>query len=239
MRVIALFLLLVAAVAAAGENRLPREGSGWTGFKPGSWVKLKTTYIPEGRVPAVTLTLMKLLAADENELTLQISTRNALKAQETRKSVLPSRGEAMKGEQAKVEKLEPEPVYACGRLMPCQRTRTSVRGPAGRRVVTDWVASDPRVRVKRTVVHHDPAGKVVQRESMVLSSLDERRRIGIREVRCLAYTTVRRFGEQEQRGTAYVSRDVPGDTVRIDAEAFSKGKRLMTIRVEVLDYEAK
>ena len=239
MRAIALFLLLLTATAAAGADRLPRQGSGWAGFQPGSWVKLKTTYIREGRVPAVTLTIIKLMEVGEDTLTLEISTRNALKAQEKRKSVLPSRGEAGQGEQAKVEKLAPEPVFACGELMPCERTRTTISGPAGKRVVTEWVSSEPRVRVKRTVVHHDPAGKVVQQDSVVLSSLSEKRQVGIREVRCLAYTTVRKFGEQEQRGTAYVSRDVPGDTVRIDAEAFHKGQRVMTIRVEVIDYEAK
>ena len=88
-------------------------------------------------------------------------------------------------------------------------------------------------------MYYDAKGKVVQRFSMLLTSLAETRRIGSRKVSCLKYATLRKVGEVEQRGDALLSRDVPGGTVRMDIAVIRKGIRISNWRVELVDFETK
>ena len=51
--------------------------------------------------------------------------------------------------------------------------------------------------------------------------------------------TMNTSGKLRETGTAIVSRDVPGYEVLVDAERTLNGKKVQTIRVEVLDFETK
>jgi hypothetical protein len=239
MRVLPALLALLALSVSAGETLLPREGSGWDGFGVGAWVRLKTTRIPKGRVPSVTITKMRLLKATDKTLTLESSSRNPIGMETKKELSLPRRGEAAAGEKAKTETLDSGRVFATGKSFLCTKTRTTITGPSGKRVVTEWRSTEPRVRVKRVEETYDAEGKLSERFSIVLTSLDVRRKIGKREVRCLAYSTLRKAEDLEQRGKALVSRDVPGDTVRMDTDILRKGLVIFTIRVEALDFGLK
>ena len=232
-------LMLLAAVAGAEGDHLPREGSGWTGFRAGTWVRSKVTYINSGNVPTVNLTTKTLDKVDTKNLTFRNVTVDGLRAERKTRSVTPLHGEAGVGEKAKVEKLSDAPVFAVGRTWECTRSRSTITGPAGKRVVTVWMAKAPRFRVKRTIEFYDASGKVSQRESIVLKALEKTHWVGSQRVRALTYSTVRKMDGSEQRGTAIVSRDVPGETVRLDAQVLKDGKVMLTIRVEVLDFATK
>jgi hypothetical protein len=233
-------LLLTAIAATAGENLLPREGSGWEGFKVGSWVKMKRSFHRTGGVPSVALITMKLDKRTDTLLTVQTSTRNAVGMETKVTQPLPRRGEAGKGENAKAETLKDETVFACGKSRPCSRTRTTITGPEGKRVVTEWRAKEPLVRVKRTEATYDKDGKLLDRLSMVLTSLDSKQDVGKRRVRCLTYSTLRKRADgMEERGKAFVSRAVPGYTVRMDTDVVKGGQVILTARVHALDFEAK
>ncbi|MHC4223394.1 MAG: hypothetical protein ACYSX0_04085 [Planctomycetota bacterium] len=237
----ALTALLLAAIAAtAGENLLPREGSGWEGFQVGSWVKMKRSFHRTGGVPVVALITMRLDKRTDAHLSLQTVTRNAVGMETKTTQPLPRRGEAGKGEKAKTETLKDETVVACGKSLPCSRTRTTITGPNGKRVVTEWRAKQPLVRVKRTEATYDKDGKLLGRLSMVLTSLDNKQDVGKRRVRCLAYSTQRKRADgMEERGKAFVSRAVPGYTVRMDTEIVKGGQVIWTARIHALDFEAK
>ncbi len=74
---------------------------------------------------------------------------------------------------------------------------------------------------------------------MALDELPKERRIGKRKVTVLVYTTVYTAGKKQWRSRAVVSRDVPAYEVRVDTEVTENGKRIHTIRTEVLDFEIK
>ena len=61
------FVLLAAPVLAGPDDVTwaPREGSGWSGFAAGSWVKVKRTNLPAGRAPMVSIWTTKLARADK------------------------------------------------------------------------------------------------------------------------------------------------------------------------------
>ncbi|MHC4931466.1 MAG: hypothetical protein ACYTGV_04670, partial [Planctomycetota bacterium] len=136
--------------------------------------------------------------------------------------------------------LKGETVFACGKNFACSRTRTTITGPNGKRVVTEWRAKEPLVRVKRTEATYDAKGKRLGRLSMLLTSLDSKQNVGKRRVRCLAYSTLRKRADgMEERGKAFVSRAVPGYTVRMDTEIFKGGQVIWTARINALEFEAK
>lgn len=239
----ALILLMVLAPAAAAQDDLmPREGSGWSGFKPGTWVRLKHTYARKGGVPSVTLTRMELKSIDDGILTLATTSENALRVA-GQKSVtkLPLKGEAAQGEKAKVEKLGNEAVFACGKKFECEKRRTTVTSPAGRRVITEWISPKPRMRVKRTEEHYDAVGKKSTQVVLLLTELAKEREVGKGKVKvkCLTYSMMREEGPVRYRGTAVVSRDVPSYNVRMDTEVTQGGKLVWNVRIEVLEFGIK
>jgi hypothetical protein len=236
----AAILLVFAAAAGAGENLLPREGSGWTGFAAGSRIKTKQTFITARGSPSVTITETRLKSVGKSTLTLSIETKTALGVDnQTTEQTIPTRGEAgtdekaVEGEPAKAE------VQAGGKTYACTRRTFTITGPTGKRVVTNWEAAEPKVRVKRTEIHYDPTGKRIQTFSMLLKSLGETRKVSGKEVRCVEYSTLRIAGPVEQKGTATLSRDLPGGVVRWDVEVFQDGVRKTSVRVEVLAFKAK
>lgn len=236
MRLLALALLL-----AAVEDLTPREGSGWAGFAPGSFVRIKNTRIQTGRMLAPTITKMTLAKGDEKDLTLSIEAENALGVSgEAQQVVVPASGDAGPGEKAKVEGSGEEEVAVGKKAVPCDRTQVTVSGAGGRRTITKWIAREPKVLVKRVTVTHDLEGKEIGRETILLQSLaPEQRPVGERKVRCVKYASERKDAGYEFRGTAYLSRDVPGGLVWSEDEVLKDGAVLLTQRIEVLDFGTK
>ncbi len=237
----ALFLILLAAVAAhAQDNLMPRQGSGWAGFKVGTKVRIKRTFLGSGRVPAVTITTLTLKSVLKSVLTLAVVSKNAVGNEHRNTRVQPSSGEAGTQEKATSKQLTNKVSFAAGKQFDCTRRQITVTGAAGKRVITEWTSvGKPRMRVKRIVVTYDAAGKLTGRFSMVLDELPKERRIGKRKVTVLVYTTVHTAGKMQWRSRAVVSRDVPAYEVLIDTEVTENGKKIQTIRVEVLDFEIK
>lgn len=236
MRLLAI-LFLVAAPAAA-EDLTPREGSGWAGFKPGSSVRMKRTVIQTGKMLTPTITTQTLAKADAKTLTLTVKSANALGVSTDDTQVLPAAGEAAPGETEKVEELGGEVVVAVGRSLECSRVRSTVTGPSGKRVITKWIAKEPRVWAKKTEVDYGPDGKEVAHSTMLLSSLAEERTVGTRKLKCLAYKTLWSSAGVDTTGVAYTSREIPGDLVWMETET-RQGEAAITMRVEVLEFETK
>jgi hypothetical protein len=234
MRLLALVLLI-----AAVEDLTPREGSGWTGFEAGSSVRIKTTRIQPGRMLAPTITKMTLAKAGAKELTLAIEAENALGvSDEAQKVVVPASGDAGAGEQEKVEGSGEEEIAVGTKRVPCDRVRVTVTGSAGKRVITKWIARDPKALAKRVTVTHDAEGKETGRETILLQSLvPEEREVGRRKVACLKYATERKDAGYDFKGTAYLSRDVPGGLVWSEDEITKDGEVVLTQRSEVLEYK--
>jgi len=231
-------LLLAVAPAAAAEDLLPREGSGWAGFKAGSWVRMKRSVLQPGRVISPTVTKIKLVKAGDKTLTLATEAENALGMANESTQVVPAKGDAGTEEKETVEELGNEVLLVAGKRLECARVRSTITGPAGQRIVTKWIAGEPKVWAKRTEVTLDAAGKEVSRATLLLSSLVEERTVGKRKVRCLKYATRRDEAGLEWTGEAYLSRDVPGGLVWTEEETRS-GKLVLTMRVEALEFETK
>jgi hypothetical protein len=232
-------LLFLAAVAGAEDLR-PRAGSGWAGFRAGSWVRIKHTAIFPGRVPRVSIWKQSLTEVGKKLLTLETVTTNVVGVEKKQVQQVPRTGEAGPGEKQKVEKLKNEVVQAAGKRLDCTRQRTTVTGPGGKRVITVWTAAKPPVLAKRAEVYYDAKGKVLYRVTRLLSSLDESRRVGTRKVRCVKYKTRASYADGRVTvGTALTSRDVPGSLVLVEDEMTRGTERVMTSRVELLAFETK
>lgn len=231
----ALALLLLAAP----QDLSPREGSGWEGFRPGTTVKTRTTFRRGEGVPVTEITVTTLLRIEADALVLADVKDDGLREPQRSERRVPRRGEAASGEKEEAAKPDAERVPACGRTFDCVRRRATYTGPQGRRVVTEWTAQDPKVRVKRLEKHFDAKGEVVLTDSHRLVALDEQRTVGTVAVPCTQYDVLQRLGAQEREGTAWLSRDVPGGMVRLDMKATEEGKVVMTFRWEVLEFDAK
>jgi hypothetical protein len=234
-------ILLLLLVAAAAEDLTPREGSGWAGFKAGSFVRIKNTRVQTGRMLAPTITKMTLAKVETTRLTLSIQAENALGvSDEAQQVVVSASGEAGPGEKEKEEGSGEEEVAVAGKAVPCDRVQITVTGAAGKRVITKWIARDPKVIVKRVTVTYDLEGKESARETILLQSLvPEERAVGARKARCVKYATERVEAGYEFKGTAYLSRDVPGGLVWSEDEVSKDGAVLLTQRAEVLDTGTK
>jgi hypothetical protein len=232
-------LLFLAALAGAGDLR-PRAGSGWAGFRPGTWVRIKRTTIMPGKVPKVIIWKQSLAKVGERTLTLETISKNVLGLGGKKTQELPRTGEAGPGEKQKVERLKNEVVVAAGKSLDCARRRTTVTGPGGKRVVTTWTATEPQVLAKRTAVHYDAGGKLVYTVTQLLASTSESREVGSRTVRCVKHKT--RLSHQNgtvTSGTALSSRDVPGGLVWVEEEMTKGAASIFTSRVELLAFLTK
>lgn len=239
MRVCAL-LFLAANLLAGAQDLRPREGSGWAGFRVGSWIRMKRSAVQPGKVPTVAIWKQSLTAVGKRTLTVEMVSKNALGMEQKHSQQLPRTGEAGPGEKQKVEKLGNETVVAAGKRLDCTRRRTTVTGPSGKRVITVWTAAEPQVLAKRSEVHYDATGKLVYRVTRLLSSLSVSRKVGSRTIRCVAYKT--RLSHQNGdvvTGTAHTSREVPGGLVWMEEETTRKSSRILTSRIELLAFLAK
>lgn len=236
----ALLVVLALSCIARAQDNLPRAGGGWTGFKAGSWVRVKRTRLSQKKVPRVTITTTTLKLVTADTLTLESEAANALGMKQKSSQEMPAAGEAGKGETATVQKLEDEVVFTAGKKFQCSRKRTTLSGPAGKRIVTEWISkSAPRMRIKRTQESRDLAGKVVGRSSIVLMAINEQRTAGTVTLKCLKYSMRSEQGETRLQGTLYASREVPGYVVWSDLEATRDGKVVFTVRDQVLDFAVK
>lgn len=237
MRVCA--LLFLAALAGAEDLR-PRPGSGWAGFRAGTWVRIKRTATLKGRVPKVAIWTHNLRKVGERLLTLETVSKNALGMEQKQSQELPRAGEAGPGEKQKVEKLKNEAVVAAGKRLDCLRRRTTVTGPRGKRVITVWTASVPQVSAKRVEAHYDAAGKLVYRLTKLLSSLNEKRQVGSRTIRCVKYKLRISYQNGDvATGVALTSRAVPGGLVWMEEETLRGTEKVLTSRTELLALETK
>ncbi len=233
-------LLVLLLLAAAPEDLTPREGSGWAGFPPGTWVRLKQTRLQPGRMLAPTITRISLAKADAKTLTLAITTENALGVSDAvQQAVVPATGDAGPGETEKVEGLGEEAVKAAGRELLCDRMQSTVTGPAGKRVITKWIARDPKVFAKRVTVSYGIDGKEASRETLLLLSLAEERTVGSRKIRCVKYEKRLTEAGFEWHGTAFLSREMPGSLVWSEDEVRQQGAVVLTLRAEILETGTK
>jgi hypothetical protein len=234
---LALLLLLLAAPA---EDLMPREGAGWSGFRAGSWVRIKQTRIQKGRMLAPTITRFTLKSADTKTLTLSIKAENALGIANDIEQSVPSSGDAGAGETEKVEGPGEEAVVIAGKQVPCDRVQATVTGPAGKRVITKWISREPKTLAKRVTVSYGVDGKEASRETLLLESLaTEVRAVGERKLKCLRYATARQEAGFEFKGTAYVSRDVPTGLAWSEDEILQNGEVVLIQRAEALEFESK
>lgn len=235
MRLLVLFSLLAAA-----EDLTPREGSGWAGFEPGAWVRIKQTRLQPGRMLVPTITRISLAKADAKALTLAIKTENALGvSNEVQQAVVPATGDAGAGETEKVEGRGEEEVAVAGKTLPCDRAQSTVTGPSGKRVITKWTARDPKVLAKRVTVTYGIDGKEASRETLLLAALSEERTVGGRKIRCVKYEKRLTEADFEWLGTAYLSREMPGSLVWSEDEVRQKGAVVLTQRAEILEFGTK
>ncbi len=233
-------LLVLLFLAAAPEDLTPREGSGWAGFAPGAWVRIKQTRLQTGRMLAPTITRISLSKAHAKTLTLAIKTENALGiSDEVQQAVVPATGDAGAGETEKVEGRGEEEVTAAGRTFPCDRVEATVTGLNGKRVITKWIARDPKVLAKRVTVVFGVDGKEASRETLVLAALAEERAVGSRRILCVKYEKRLTEADFEWQGTAYLSREMPGGLVWSEDEVRQKGAVVLTQRAEILEFGTK
>lgn len=230
-------LLVLLLVLAGAEDLTPREGSGWAGFPEGAWVRIKTTHVQAGRMLAPTIAKFTLSKVEERKLTLSIKAENALGAAPAVQTVtVPVSGEAGPGEEEKAGERGQEEVPVGVKPIVCDREQVTVTGPAGKRVITKWIARDPKALVKRVTVTYGADGKEMSRETIRLQSLaPETRDLGGRKVRCVKYATERQEAGCQYKGTAYLSRDVPGSLVWSENEISKDGNVVLTQRIEVLE----
>ena len=232
-------LLFLAAFAGAADLR-PRPGSGWAGFRAGSWVRIKRTAIVTGGVPRVAIWKMSLTKVGKQQLTLETVSRNALGIETKTSQQVPRAGEAGEGEKQKVERLKNEVVMAAGKRLDCTRERVTVTGPQGKRVITVWTATEPQVSPKRAEAHYDAAGKLVYRVTRLLTSLSESRRVGSRTIRCVKYKTRLSYENGDVvTAVSLTSREVPGGLVWWEDETFQGADKILTSRVELLAFKTK
>ena len=237
----ALLSILLVALATHAEDLMPREGAGWAGFKVGTKIRMKRTMLVPKRVPSVTITTIELTESTADKLTLSMVAANAVGIEQKSTSTIPSRGEAAADEKAVTEQLKNTTVFTAGRKLECACVKTTIAGPRGKRVITEWTTLNaPRMRVKRTEENYDATGqKVVGRFSMVLLDTNASREVGNRKVACLKYSTVRTQGGYKMEGVSYVSRAVPGYEVWSDVKALKNDLVAFQVRMQVIEIRVK
>ena len=233
------FVLCLIAGAVGAEDLRQREGAGWEGFGEGAWVKSKTVMHIEGKI-SISISTKRLKKIGTKTLELEIEEKNAIGQKTRRSEKIPRAGEAGIDEKQKVEGLPNQRITAAKRPFDCKVRRVTVTGPQGKRVITLWEAADPQVLVKRTVRSFDPDGKLVKDESWTLKSLKENFTVMRQAIPCVVYTTVADVGGAQYDGVLYLSRTIPGSTVRAEQKLTRKGReQAITIIYELIEYRRK
>ncbi len=244
MRALTFVCLFALLGSAEPKNLLPRAGSGWAGFKTGSSVKLKLVQIPKGQNARVTIWTTTLKEVGAKQLTLATVAENVLQMKSEQKTIVPREGEAQPGEKARTEIVGDEILLVGRKRLKCKQTRTKLRSATGRRVINDWIATDPRVRVKRVMQFYDKEGALTQSITMVLNSLNETRTVAAKQIPCLRYRFLMRQKVKgkpdiEEVGTVYTSRAIPGNDVYMDTKVRQGGVALMDKRLHALAFTTK
>ncbi|MEM8885330.1 MAG: hypothetical protein AAGD14_14775 [Planctomycetota bacterium] len=232
-------LLLCSLVVAAPADLRPRYGNGWTGFKPGSALRMKVTREAPMRVPFVQIEETLLKKVTKLQLRLERTTKNQLTDDKTVGWWVPLAGEAMDGEKESRKRMENEKIQAAGRTWDCSVQQITVTGKTGRRVITEWTARNPRLRIKRLEKWYGPDGKPTTSRSIMLSKPPQARTVGEKKVVCIGYRGLSKTGANEERSETWHSRQVPGDLAGGKIEFFVKGKSVTTLHFKVLKFETK
>ncbi len=255
-------LLFCVVAATAGEDLTRREASGWAGFKKGTQVRYKRTVKHAGGAPRILTTTARLIEIGEKELKIELVNRQDGHEQRT-EATLPRTGLAGSGEKVvKVEDLGVEVVKAAGQTFTCTKKRTTIRGSrttktertgkdprevkkttegTADRVITEWIADKPKVLVKSVEISTWPDNSPpLETEETLLVSLDDRRKVGEREIRCLLYKKEQIEGEvrTSQAELAY-SRVVPGGVVWAKNEILEQGRVIATEIVRCESFDVK
>jgi len=232
--------LLSTLLLAAPEELTLREGGGWAGFKAGSRIKTRTSFVGSDGKPSISVATQTLRKVETERLTLETTTVDILGEEKSSTQTIPARGEAGDGEKSgAVEALPGETIETAKTKFACDRSRVAVEGASGKRVVTTSVARDPRVVVKRVVETFDAKGVRLSTETWLLTDLLVPREIGARTLRCLAYKTLASDATGSNEGEALVCRDVPGGTVRMARTIFRDGKQIGRVLLELVEFDAK
>ena len=120
--------LLMLAAAVHGQDLTPRQGSGWAGFKVGTNVRIKRTFLGAGRVPAVTISTVTLASVQRSVLTLVSVSKNPVGMEQKNTIVPPRSGEAGTQEEATSKQLKNKVSFAAGKQFDCTRRQITVTG---------------------------------------------------------------------------------------------------------------
>jgi len=239
MRTVGLILLLTTAAWSAPKDLRLRYGSGWTGFKKGSSVTMKvTTLIPNRMIPSE-VQKTTLIEVGKKELKLERATRNQLTGERKTTWKTPTTGEAGPGETQSIKKLEDEKIRVAGREWACSRREVTVKGKGAKRVITQWTAKNPLLRIKRLVKTYDAFGKLVSTQSIMLLKSPALQKVAGKELVCVSYRSLTKTGKVEERQDTVHSRQIPGDLVSLDWKRYDKGKLQITLQQRVLRFEIK
>jgi hypothetical protein len=240
----AMHSLVLLLLLAAPEDLTPRGGAGWAGLSQGTWVRMKQTTVKPGRMLTPTISRITLAKADAKLLSFESTTENALGAAagvagEVQKWTVGTTGDAWPGETEKVEGRGEEAVKTAGREFLCDKVESIITGPTGKRVVTKWIARDPKVLAKRVTVSYGTDDKETSRETLILSVLAEERELAGKKIRCVKYELRRTEPGYEWEGVAYLSREVPTGLVWSEEVARQGGEVALTRRIEIIEFGTK
>jgi len=237
------WILLLACstlLASDAKDLRPRYGDGFAGLGAGSYVRMKLTAVRPNRAPTVVITKSTLKKVGKDALTIERVSKNPLTEPTTDEIRVPPSGNAALGETETVKKLDDETVEAAGKKWECARRVHTVTSKDGsKRVITEWIAKKPLVRVKRIERKYGPDGKAAGTTSMMLRALPQDREVAGKTVTCVGYRTIEKAGDIEQRLDSWSSREVPGDLAGGEFELYVKGKKQRTLHLKVLEFEVK
>jgi len=239
MRLVGLILLLSTSVLAAPKDLRLRYGSGWTGFKKGSSVTMKVTSIMPNRMLPAVVQVTKLVGVTKEELKLERVTKNQLTGDKKQPWSTPTIGEAASHEKEAIEKNDDEKVRVMNRDWDCTKKTITVTSKTGKRVITQWTAKNPLLRVKRIERHYDAKGKLFSTTSMMLNKSPSLQKIGGQELICISYRSLTKTGKVEQRQDSVYSRQIPGGLVSLEMKRFDGGKLAYTLQMRALRFEVK
>jgi len=239
MRLAGLILIFSTTVLAAPKDLRLRYGSGWAGFRKGSSVTMKvTSFLPNRMLPAE-VQKTTLVKVGKDELELERVTKHQLTGEKKQPWTTPADGEAAAGEKETVEKNDDEKINVLNREWDCTKETITVTGKSGKRVITQWTAKNPLLRVKRLEKHYDEKGKLTRTRSMVLHKAPGLEKVDGKELLCVTYRSLVKAGKIEQRQDSVHSRQIPGDLVSLEMKQFNEGKLAFTLQMRALRFEVK
>ncbi|MCE9581904.1 MAG: hypothetical protein K8T20_05235 [Planctomycetes bacterium] len=221
--------VLVAGAALAGDPSPDR----WTKFKPGSFVKIKTTAKLSGEemVEESKYTVTEV-TADYYALKIETSMGgNALPVTEIKFPLGPSAAPDWTWEEKAAEELEID-----GQKLKCSvRLGTSSDKKSTKTVWTADIGGGP-LEVKSESKLCVPGG--ARTETMVLTKVAETVTVNGKDVTCWVKSTVLDVEGQKAISTVWESREMPGLTVKSEQKTTS-GTLVMTTTREVVEFEVK